>query len=107
MLLKATGELSAVVLDVGLINIAFTSALSTLIGRLGSLACLLFLDPSLVETHNASLQFLVVGDVLDNLEYIILETFLSEDLNVKSMSASQVFFFKTLVAHFKIFNDEL
>ena len=106
MLLKATGELSAVVLDVGLINIAFTSALSTLIGRLGSLACLLFLDPSLVETNNASLQLLVVGDMLNNLKYIVLETFLSEDLNVEGVSASQVFFLKTLVAHLKILNDE-
>ena len=93
VLLKAAGELSAVVLDVGLISFAFTSALSTLIGSLSSLACLLFLDPSLVETHNASLQFLVVSNVLDNLEYVILETFLSKDLNVESMSASQVFFF--------------
>ena len=99
VLLKAACELAAVVLDVGLISFAFTSALSTLVGSLGSLACLLFLDPSLVETNNASLQLLVVGDMLDNLKYIVLETFLSEDLNVKSMSTSQVFFFKTLVAH--------
>ena len=99
VLLKAACELAAVVHDVHLISITFTSALSTLVVSLGSLACLLFLDPSLVETHNASLQLLVVGDVLDNLEYIVLESFLSEDLIVKSMSASQVFFFKTLVAH--------
>ena len=107
MLLKAASELTAVVLDVGLISFAFTSALSTLVGSLRSLACLLFLDPSLVETNNASLQLLVVGDMLNNLKYIVLETFLSEDLNVKSMPASQVFFFKTLVAHFKIFDYEL
>ena len=93
-------------LDVGLISFAFTSALSTLIGSLSSLACLLFLDPSLVETHNTSLQFLVVGDVLDNLKNIVLETFLSEVLNVKSMSTSQVFFLKTLMAHLEILNDE-
>ena len=106
VLLKATSELTAVVLDVGFIGFTFTSALSTLISSLGPLACLLFLDPSLVETHDASLQFLVVGDVLDNLEYIVLETFLSEDLNVEGVSASQVFFLKTLVAHLKILNDE-
>ena len=106
VLLKAASQLAAVVLDVGLISFTFTSALTTLVGSLRSLACLLFLDPSLVETHDASLQFLVVGDVLDNLEYIVLETFLSEDLNVKGMSASQVFFLKTLVAHLKILNDE-
>ena len=106
MLLKAASELTTVVLDVGLINFAFTILLSTLVGSLRSLACLLFLDPSLVETHDASLQLLVVSDVLDNLEYIVLETFLSKDLNVKGMSASQVFFLKTLVAHLKILNDE-
>ena len=106
VLLKAASELAAVVLDVGLISFTFTCALSTLVGSLRSLACLLFFDPSLVETHDASLQFLVVSDVLDNLEYIVLETFLSKDLNVKGMSASQVFFLKTLVAHLKILNDE-
>ena len=106
VLLKAASELAAVVLDVGLISFTFTGALSTLVGSLRSLACLLFLDPSLVETHDASLQLLVVSDVLDNLEYIVLETFLSEDLNVEGVSASQVFFLKTLVAHLKILNDE-
>ena len=106
MLLKAASELTTVVLDVGLINFAFTILLSTLVGSLRSLACLLFLDPSLVETHDTSLQLFVVSDVLDNLEYIVLETFLSKDLNVKGMSASQVFFLKTLVAHLKILNDE-
>lgn len=106
VLLKATSELTAVVLDVGFIGFTFTSALSTLISSLGPLACLLFLDPSLVEAHNAPLKFLVVGDVLDNLKNIVLETFLSEDLDVKSMSTSQVFFLKTLVAHLEILNNE-
>ena len=74
VLLKTAGELAAVVHNVLLIGFTFTRVLSTLIGSLGPLACLLFLDPGLVEAHNSPLQFLVVRDVLDNFEYIFLET---------------------------------
>ena len=85
MLLEISGQLQAIVTDVSLMRLSFTSMLSVGIDIL-SLSVSFLQNPSLIETHDTFLELLIVSNVLDNLKDIILETLLLEQLHVKLMT---------------------
>ena len=104
MLLQVAGQLLTVVPDVSLVCMPLTCMLSIGIDALHLAVSLLF-NPSLIETHYASFELLIVSDVLDDIKDIIFEPILEHNLHVNFMTAVQVFVLEALVAHLEIIND--
>ena len=106
MLLQVAGKLCPVVTNVGLMGVALSS-IGFISINIGLLAVGFLLNPGLVETDHSFLELFVVLNVLDDLEDVILETFLLELLHVQLVAAVQVFILQTLVSHLEIIDDQI
>ena len=82
MLLQVTRQLLAIVQNMRLVRLPFTSMLGICINVL-SFTVGLFFDPSLIKTDNTFLELLVVSDVLDHFKDISLKPIPLQLLHVK------------------------